>query len=223
MDIEGFDMSGFMILFYLIYAGFMMAVGIGIYVLQALSFYTIAKRRGIKKPWLSWIPVGDVWILGCISDQFRYVVKGQVKNKRKALLTLEILLLVVLVVFYVCFGVFLVQALAYDDSMMDYSMQADMLGSAMGMLCAGLVMMGLAVALAVIQYMALYDLYMSCEPKNGVLYLVVGILVSVTMPIFLFLCRKKDLGMPPRKQTLASQPELTAQPPREPWENNREE
>lgn len=208
----------FLVIFYLIYGLFMLVIGVGTYVLQALSFYTISKRRGIQKPWLSWIPVGDVWILGCISDQFRYVAKGQVKNKRKALLILEILLLVVLVVFYACFGTFLMQALVYDDSMMDPSMEVHMLGAAMGMLCAGLIMMGLAIALAVIQYMALYDLYLSCDPKNGVIYLVVGILVSVAMPVLLFMCRNKDLGMPPRKQTLIHESQPCPQPDQEPWQ-----
>ena len=41
------------------------------YVLLAWGLFTIAKRRGINKPWLAWIPVVNVWMLGCISDQYR--------------------------------------------------------------------------------------------------------------------------------------------------------
>lgn len=61
------------------------------YVLLAWGLFTIAKRRGINKPWLAWIPVVNVWMLGCISDQYRQVARGQVKSKRKAMLTLAII------------------------------------------------------------------------------------------------------------------------------------
>ena len=66
-------------------------LGIAVYVFTALALFTIAKRRGISKAWLAWIPVADMWILGSISDQFRYVVKGEVKSKRKILLTLSLI------------------------------------------------------------------------------------------------------------------------------------
>ena len=52
--------------------------------------YAVAQRRGIEKPWLAWVPVGNAWLMGCISDQYRYVKLGQVKNKRKLLMWLEI-------------------------------------------------------------------------------------------------------------------------------------
>ena len=39
-----------------------------------------------------------------------------------------------------------------------------------------------------------------------VLFLVLSIVVSVTLPIFVFINRKKDGGMPPKKQPQAEQP-----------------
>ena len=51
-------------------------MGIAAYVLTALALYTIAKRRGLNHPWLAWIPVASAWILGSLSDQYRYVVRG---------------------------------------------------------------------------------------------------------------------------------------------------
>ena len=67
-----------------------MALVIATYVLTALSYYTVACRRGLKNPWLAWIPVANLWLLGSISDQYRYVVKGEYKSKRKILLGLGI-------------------------------------------------------------------------------------------------------------------------------------
>ena len=76
-------------------------LSVATYVLTALGLYTIAQRRGINKPWLAWIPVVNVWTLGCISDQYRYVVKGEKKSKRKVLIGLNIAQAVCVLVFFV--------------------------------------------------------------------------------------------------------------------------
>ena len=211
---------GMVIGFYLIYFFVVFAISVGTYILQSLGMYTIAKRREIKNPWLAWLPVGSGWILGCISDQYRYVSKGQVKNKRKVMLVLTILASLLMVVFFALFGKVMMQTVAYDDTMfaVDHAAEMNLLSSVAGMLGVSLIMSGLAIALTVFQYMALYDLFCSCEPKNGVLYLVLSIFFSITLPIFVFICRNKDEGMPPRK----TEPELIPQPIREPWENNSE-
>ena len=63
--------------------GIGMVLSVACYVLEALSLYTIAQRRGIRKPWLAWIPVVNVWIVGSISDQYQYVVNRRIQNRRK--------------------------------------------------------------------------------------------------------------------------------------------
>ena len=70
--------------------GIGMVLSVACYVLEALSLYTIAQRRGIRKPWLAWIPVVNVWIVGSISDQYQYVVNRRIQNRRKVLLGLAI-------------------------------------------------------------------------------------------------------------------------------------
>ena len=88
----GSSVAGFAILFYLLYFLVMIGIAVAVYVIKALSLSTIASRRGIRHPWLAWLPIGEAWILGCISDQYRYVALGQVKNKRKIMLVLSILM-----------------------------------------------------------------------------------------------------------------------------------
>lgn len=208
-------MEGFMLAFYLVYFLIMMGFAVAVYVLQALSIYTIAKRRGIQKPALAWVPVANVWTLGCISDQYRYVVKGQVKNKRKWMLGLSIAMWAVYVVFFVAFGALMFAII--DDT---HATEAFGVLGFLGMGATFVALMGICIALTVLQYMALYDLYRSCDPNNAVLYLVLGIFVSICQIVFLFLCRKKDLGMPPRRPQ-PTEPVYTQ--PVEPWENNPEE
>ena len=225
--------AGIVGVFYLIYMLVMMAVSVGSYVFQSLGFYSIAKRRGIKKPWLSWLPVGNMWILGCISDQYQYVAKGKVKNKRKAMLVLNILMWLFEIAVCVLFVVFIYIAVSMPEDGMETAEQvAAFMGSMFGMIAFSIVLSGFVIAIVVIQYIALYDLYSSCDPKNNLLYLLLSIFVSITMPIFVFICRNKDLGMPPRKQdpTGFVPPEPVEMPPwrpvdntADPWENNPEQ
>ena len=170
------------------------------YVMTALALYTIAKRRGLHKPWLAWIPVANVWLLGSISDQYRYVALGQNKSKRKWLLGLEIALASLLVIILgVCISA-VVQAILGATSFYD---EDALLRSALGsLITAGALLIPMAavgIARAVIGYMALYDVYKSLDPANCVMYLVLSILISVTQPFFLLCNRNKDLGMPPRR------------------------
>ena len=215
-------------LFYLLYVLIVSAVGIGSYVLQGISFYSIASRRGIKHAWLSWLPVGSVWILGCISDQYQYVVKRQVKNKRKIMLGLSIAVLALSLLVLTLCGVLIVNAVGSDYGYTsEVQLAGSLLVSVFGMLAASVVMSGLTIALTILQYICLYDLYTSCEPSNNVTYLLLSIFLGFLLPILLFVCRNKDLGMPPRKVAPAQIPVEPAawqptQPQTEPWENSEE-
>ena len=200
--------TGFLI-FYMIYTLAVFGVNVAFYVLRALGIYAIAKRRGINHPWMSWVPVLDLWVLGCISDQYRYVVKGQIKNKRKWLLGLSIALAVVYIVFFVFFGIMMFNAISDGFGLSDAPMMLDnLMVPAIGMLACILPMVGILIAVMVLRYISMYDLYTSCNPQNNVLFLVLSIFFTVTEPFFLFFLRKKDEGMPPRR----TQPQPTIPP-----------
>lgn len=211
-----------------------------VYILQALALYTIAKRRGINKPWLAWIPLVNVWILGSVSDQYQYVVKGQVKNKRKALLGLNIAIAAIAaIVVTAVMGLFLSLLFSamdadiwtsFSEETMEILLSNLMyyLSSNFGLLILLSILAIPLSVLAIIQtvffLMALYDVYRSCEPKNCTLYFVLSLFGNIVIDgayaIFLMLCKDKDLGMPPRKP----EPEVvSARPAVEgPWENTEE-
>lgn len=177
---------GFALVFVLVLYLLIFAFSILSYVLCSLGMYTIAKRRGIYNPWLSWIPIGSFWILGSISDQYQYVVKGKVSNRRKVLLGLSIAM--VLMIVPVIFGAVLAVTGA--------------VGAGAGVaviLLAYLAIVVLMIVLMVYMYIALYDLFVSCYPSNAVLYLVLTIFFGVVLPFFVFSCRNKDLGMIPQR------------------------
>lgn len=199
-------------LFYLFYILVISFVGIGSYVLQSLAYYRIASRRGIKHAWLSWIPVGSIWILGCISDQYRYVVKRQIKNKRKTLLILGLVSLALAILVVVLSSVMIGTALSFNYGYRGNSqLVGDFFGSIFGIVVASLAMSALSIAMVILQYICLYDLFTSCDPSNNVTYLILSIFLGFLLPVLLFICRNKDLGMPPRKSA-------PAQISVEPWE-----
>ena len=199
---------------------------IAAYVLTSLALYTVARRRGLNRPWLAWIPVVNCWILGSLSDQYRYVVKGEIKSKRKALLILNLLMVVIGVAMVgICVAMVINIASGAINGIDQERMMGAVLGPLVGIAGLGLPMAGIAIAFAVIYYMALYDVYRSMDPSNCVLFLVLSILLSVTEPFFLFFNRNKDLGMPPRRQEPVYQEPayIPAQPVQDPWEQENKD
>lgn len=188
-----------------------MAIGLVTYIFQSVGLYSIAKRRGIHNAWLAWLPVGNCWIAGSIADQYQYVTKGKVKNKRKILLGLSL----------GSFAVGLVANVISGIVMIASDMEGAMAVSSMTGVFTSVLNMGVSVALFVFWQMALYDLYSSCNPDNNVLFLVLGIIFSITIPFFIFFNRRKDDGMPPRRPEpqacIPQQPRYTE--PQEPWNN----
>lgn len=207
----------FLGMFLVIYMGAILVsvlVGIAMYVLRSLSLYTIAKRRGLNHPWLAWIPVGTEWIIGSVSDQYKYVTQGKQQSRRKVLLVLTIAGMVL--------GVYaagitvsrMLEVIIRLDTMgnggemsdaMALRLALSMLSGLGGGLAAGI----LGIVAYVFREMCMYDLFKSCDPKNVVLFLVLSIFFGFTEPFFLLACRNKDLGMPPRKPVVdAPNPEL---------------
>lgn len=181
-------------------------LGITVYILYSLGIYTIAQRRGIKHPWMAWLPVANMWVLGSIADQYRYVSHGQIRSRRKVLLGLCIAMLVLWLVFFCLYiGLFvnMIMQMPALTQMTESQIMSNLGLPIVGTLVLLLVWWVLAVITVVFQYICLYDLYASCSPDNKVLFLVLTILFNVTMPFFVFACRKKDGGMPPRKDAAA--------------------
>lgn len=220
---EGFGIAGAVLGVVLVFYLLMLAFCIAVYVLQSLGYYTIAKRRGIHNPWLAWLPVGNMWILGSISDQYQYVAKGKVRSRRKVLMGLMIAMYALMILAFAGYGA-LIAGVMTEFS---YAGADWMAGSGVTVaVLSYLAMLIIGIIATVFQYIALYDLYASCDPHNSVMYIVLSIFINVTMPFFVFACRKKDQGMPPRKPQAAPEPpviEAVAEPAAQQEETPAEE
>ena len=155
------------------------------WIISALSLQSIARRRGIRKAWLAWVPVGNEWILGSIADQYQHLIQAKITARRKLLLGLT-------------FGSFVMGVVnslsGVLTDMMAHTEQELMLWGILSLLFSVLAL-GVNIAALVFYHMSNYDLYRSCNPKNAVTFLVLGIIFPVAQPFFYLSCRKKDLGM----------------------------
>ena len=206
------------------------------YILGSLGFYTIANRRGIQHAWLAWVPVANFWLIGCISDQYQWVRFHKRTYKRTILLVLGILQAVAIVVLVVLAIVLVVQMMAagggYDPDMLDQPMYEtemgvedltpEIMGAMLGMLAAYVVLLLTSLPLLIIQYIALYDVFRSCDSTSSTLYLLLSIFLGISA-FLVFAVRDKDYGMPPRQvaQPVAQvAPPVYTEPVQEPWNNN---
>ena len=180
-----------------------MAVPLAIYAFESAGLYAIACRRCLQYKWLAWVPLGRVWLLGSISDQYQYLVKGKIRYRRRWLL---LLITIIMALCAGCAGVM-------SDSVVLSDYMAAVVAQMMG---EWLVLGGLIVAFRVLRAIAYFDLFRSCQPGNAVLYLVMSILLPVLLPLLVFFVRNKDLGMPPRKEPISDFLERLIQS----WEEN---
>ena len=194
-----FDPAGFTA-FAVLYAVLIAIFLAPIYILNALGLYSIASRRGICNSWLAWLPLGDAWILGRISDQYQVLVMHQQKKRSAILLILRSAGCIAYILTMVLFFTGLV-------SLEAHAIQTQFFRAVLPAVLFLPVGIGVSVAATVFTYLAKYDLFRSCDPKNAALYLAGSLIVKfmiptleILQPVFVLLCRKKDDGIPQEAQ-----------------------
>ncbi len=196
-------MDAFHVFFYAAYSIFnvvftiSMAIWLGLWILKSIALYQIAKRRGIVHAWLSWIPVGQEWIIGSLSDQYQYLVFGRIRDKRKMMLGFSAVSWAGTLITIVLLLDFLFPLMLNESVWYGFSYNLAVFG---GLMFLFSVIVGVfTIATFVLKCICRYDLYQSCEPANAIAYLVLGTIFGFVDPFLLWACRHKDLGMPPRK------------------------
>ena len=175
-----------------------------VYFSWAISLGTIAKRRQLKKRWLAWIPLANLWLLGSIADQYDYVVLGKVSNSRKDLLRTTLALLIstgfILAILWMQARWILeaVEAGKPPDALL-WIPAKKLQGN---LFCFGLYFCLCAMYLAE-RTDALYKVYRSCDPDRATVSTILSVLPVMGIffrPMRLMACRWDDYGMPPRRE-----------------------
>lgn len=173
---------------------FILMIWLVFYVFESIAVYTLAKRRGIQYPGLAWVPVANMWIIGSLADDYMNVTELRKTKSRYFLLSLEAVSAVISILATVMslgFGLEMIREIFNEQS---YEVGGYILGSLslLGMSC---ILWVLVIVRSVFLYIALYRIFKSCQPGNAVLYLLLAIFVSVSLPFILFAIRNKDEGM----------------------------
>jgi len=129
------------------------------------------------------------------------VKNGQIRNRRKVLLALQIITFVLAIALCVAifFAVFHTILSLDSGSVSEEMVLREMFGAILSSLLLILLTCVVSLLSSIFSWICYYDLFSSCDPKHNTLYLVLGIFFGFLMSIFVFACREKDLGMPPRR------------------------
>ncbi len=188
----------FLVIFFLIFYLGLLAFAAVSYIFGSKGLYAIAVRRGIKNPWMAWVPVVSNWTLGCLSDQYARRKYGQDPNLRKKLLI---------------FSIITQSGLTFAPSVGSISVNfniGDLSGELSDVarivllvlsliaLAAAMVMLVLSIIQTVYQYKAYYNLYASCRPAQAMLFLMLAIFTPAN-PFLIYACRNSDEGLPPEQ------------------------
>ena len=170
---------------------FAILAGIALYIIMSIGVQCVARRRRIRNSWLAWVPIANLWVLGSISDQYQYLVKGRIKSRRWGLVILAVLTIAAYIA-----GAYCVYLSTYKGHMNSTVFALPML-----LAFVLVVLFGAGVVIVAVQlYMCCYDLFRSCDPDNRKLFLVLSILYPIGLSFIVLAIRKRDGGMPPKKQ-----------------------
>lgn len=178
--------------------GFMKALLIGSFLLQAVSLCSIARRRRLSCPWLAWFPIASGWVLGNLSDDYQKKVRKKIRHKRRVLPALE--------------GAIAFTLLA-SERILDW-----LLGFWARHITVAICATQLLVLLLLWQIYrlrCLYDVYESCSPDSSVAFLIWSAVIPLLIPFFLLADRKSSFGMHRREAPYAI-PVYCPETPQEP-------
>ena len=163
------------------------------YIFTALSLFTIGKRRGIDKPWMAWVPFANSYFFGKVADDHNEKSNGRQTNYAKWMLVLQIIgCAVAIIATIVYLVVIIVRAIKMGDANIDVRTAVlSVLGPSVIYV---LIIVAAFAGVSILQHFAAFQIFRSCDPDKSVLYLMLSIFINITLPIFLFICRNKDLG-----------------------------
>ncbi len=159
----------FLLLYFLVLA-VLMAYTAVIYVLQGVGLFRMARKCDLPRPWLSWIPYGNTWIIGAVADHANEYTRRKKTKFRVWLLAAMIVLSAISVVG----GGIIGGAIGVTFSMAGPSPSVEDTGfmtvfiitMAAYLLFLGLIML-LSVAQTVLLSIALYRVFTLFEPNKG--------------------------------------------------------
>lgn len=178
-------------------------IGIAIYLLESISVYKMAKSAEIKNPWLAFIPVANDWVFGTLAE--KYKKKNGTKSARFGIIlpVLEGIVLIesIALTIFTVISVKEIMGYALDAVNTSTEMVPEQFMSLIPVIILYFALMAVAIAYAVVFFIALWRVYYSFDKSNATLYIVLSIIFTISVPIILFIIRNRKPEFDPHNNT----------------------
>lgn len=168
-------------------------IGIAIYLLESISVYKMAKSAEIKNPWLAFIPVANDWVFGTLAE--KYKKKNGTKSARFGIIlpVLEGIVLIeaIALTIFTVISIKEIMGYALDAVNTSTEMVPEQFMSLIPVIILYFALMAVAIAYAVVFFIALWRVYYSFDKSNATLYIVLSIIFTISVPIILFIIRNR--------------------------------
>lgn len=156
----------------------------------AVALHITGKRQRRAKSWLAWLPVGNLWMLGSLSDRYQQA-NGCRDRKLRIWLPCTMMGSISFLVGYYALD-FWTLIFAYDSTTI-----GGIFTMALWAICS-LVVLGALLLAVVIYFMAVYDYYRVNKPALAVTFLAVSTALTVVSPVVMCIsCIRKKTAMKP--------------------------
>lgn len=168
-------------------------IGIAIYLLESISVYKMAKSAEIKNPWLAFIPVANDWVFGTLAE--KYKKKNGTKSARFGIIlpVLEGIVLIeaIALTIFTVISIKEITGYALDAVNTSSEMAPEQFMSLIPVIILYFALMAVAIAYAVVFFIALWRVYSSFDKLNATLYIVLSVIFTISVPIILFIIRNR--------------------------------
>lgn len=168
-------------------------IGIAIYLLESISVYKMAKSAEVKNPWLAFIPVANDWVFGTLAE--KYKKKNGTKSARFGIIlpVLEGIVLIeaIALTIFTVISVKEITGYALDAVNTSSEMAPEQFMSLIPVIILYFALMAVAIAYAVVFFIALWRVYSSFDKSNATLYIVLSVIFTISVPIILFIIRNR--------------------------------
>ena len=168
-------------------------IGIAIYLLESISVYKMAKSAEIKNPWLVFIPVANDWVFGTLAE--KYKKKNGTKSARFGIIlpVLEGIVLIesIALTIFTVISVKEITGYALDAVNTSAEMAPEQFMSLIPVIILYFALIAVAIAYAVVFFIALWRVYSSFDKSNATLYIVLSVIFTISVPIILFIIRNR--------------------------------
>lgn len=168
-------------------------IGLALYLLESIGVYKMAKSAEIKNPWLAFIPVANGWVFGTLAE--KYKKKNGTKSARFGIIlpVLEGIVLIeaIALTIFTVISIKEITGYALDAVNTSSEMAPEQFMSLIPVIILYFALMAVAIAYAVVFFIALWRVYSSFDKSNATLYIVLSVIFTISVPIILFIIRNR--------------------------------